>query len=168
MNRKQLEHLLRASGSVAATQDLIVVGSQAILGAFPEAPPELLISMEADVYPLHEPEKADLIDGSIGELSPFHETFGYYAHGIGPETAILPKDWKTRLIKVANANTGGITGWCLSPADLAISKLIAGRAKDFHFVRTMLAAGLVARAAIVDLLGELPAAEANAVRTRLD
>ncbi len=34
--------------------------------------------------------KADLIDGSIGELSPFHETFGYYAHGLGPETAALP------------------------------------------------------------------------------
>lgn len=168
MNRKQLEHILRASGSIASTQDLIVVGSQAILGAFPDAPPELLVSMEADVYPLHEPEKADLIDGSIGELSPFHEAFGYYAHGIGPETAILPRGWKARLIKLSNANTGGVTGWCLSPADLAISKLIAGRAKDLQFVRAMLAAGLVARLAIVDLLGELPAAAADTVKTRLD
>jgi len=168
MNRTQLEHLLRASGGVAAIQDLIVVGSQSILGAFPEAPPELLVSMEADVYPLHEPEKADLIDGSIGELSPFHETFGYYAHGIGPETAILPNRWKSRLVKVANANTGGITGWCLSPADLAVSKLIAGRAKDFQFVRTMLTAGLVPRTAIVDLLVELPAAVAATVSARLD
>jgi len=44
------------------------------------------------------PEKADIIDGCIGELSPFHETFGYYAHGIGPETAVLPAKWKTRLV----------------------------------------------------------------------
>jgi hypothetical protein len=100
MNRKQLEHIIRAGGSVAAVPDLIVVGSQAILGAFPDAPPELLVSMEADVYPLHGPEKADLIDGSIGELSPFHEAFGYYAHGVGPDTAVLPSAWKARLVKV--------------------------------------------------------------------
>jgi hypothetical protein len=35
--------------------------------------------MEVDVLiPEHE-EKADLIDGAIGELSPFHHTYGYYA-----------------------------------------------------------------------------------------
>ncbi len=28
--------------------------------------------MEADVYPKNHPERSDLIDGSIGELSPFH------------------------------------------------------------------------------------------------
>lgn len=95
----------------------------------------------------HEPEKADLIDGSIGELSPFHETFGYYAHGVGPDTAVLPMAWKSRLIKVANENTGGVTGWCLSPGDLAVSKLVAGRAKDLHFVRTMLSADLITHAA---------------------
>jgi hypothetical protein len=47
----------------------------------------LLTSQEADIYPLGDPAKSDLIDGTIGELSPFHETFGYYAHGVGPETA---------------------------------------------------------------------------------
>ncbi|MBM3890127.1 MAG: hypothetical protein FJ388_13515 [Verrucomicrobia bacterium] len=91
MNRRQLEHVLRASGSIVGCRDIVVVGSQAILGAHPDAPPELLASIEADVYPLDAPEKADLIDGCIGELSPFHQTFGYYAHGVGPETAQLPK-----------------------------------------------------------------------------
>jgi hypothetical protein len=46
--------------------------------------------MEADYFPVDHPERADLIDGSIGELSPFHGTFGYYAHGVGPETALRP------------------------------------------------------------------------------
>jgi hypothetical protein len=86
MNRTQLEHVLRASGSISGCRELVVIGSLAILGAFPDAPYELLKSLEVDLYPLDAPEKADLIDGSIGELSPFHETFGYYAHGIGPET----------------------------------------------------------------------------------
>ena len=84
MNRRQLEHVLRAGSSLTECHDLVVIGSQAILGSFPEASPDLLVSMEVDVYPLDAPEKADMIDGCIGELSPFHETFGYYAHGIGP------------------------------------------------------------------------------------
>jgi hypothetical protein len=31
-------------------------------------------------------------------------------------------------------NTGGAVGWCLEAHDLAVSKLIAGRAKDLEFV----------------------------------
>jgi len=42
----------------------------------------LLRSCEADVFTFRNPKDADLIDGSIGEGSPFHETFGYYAQGV--------------------------------------------------------------------------------------
>ena len=39
--------------------------------ALPREPPaELLVSMEADLYPKNFPERADLIDGTIGEGSP--------------------------------------------------------------------------------------------------
>ena len=57
-----------------------------------------------------------MIDGCIGELSPFHETFGYYAHGIGPETAVLPAKWKTRLVRVTNVGKVPLPG--LLPSDL--------------------------------------------------
>lgn len=96
MTRDQLEHLLRASAGVlrdrgvATSGELVVIGSQAILGQFPSAPLQLLRSMEADIYPYHAPEFADIIDGAIGEGSAFHDTFGYYAQGVGPETAVLP------------------------------------------------------------------------------
>jgi hypothetical protein len=50
MNRRQLEHVLRASGSISGCQEIVVVGSQAILGAYPDAPPELLIAGVS--YPL--------------------------------------------------------------------------------------------------------------------
>ena len=107
MTREQLEHLLRASasilinsGSQSPTQELVVIGSQAILGQYPQAPVELLRSMEADLYPLREPELADAIDGAIGELSAFHDTYGYYAQGVGPETATLPAKWIDRVIPV--------------------------------------------------------------------
>lgn len=41
---------------------------------------------------------ADLIDGSIGEASMFHDTFGYYAQGVVESTARLPDGWQARLV----------------------------------------------------------------------
>jgi hypothetical protein len=63
MNRRQLEHLIRASADIADDDEIIVVGSQAVLGEFPDAPADLLVSNEADVYPRNKPERSDLIDG---------------------------------------------------------------------------------------------------------
>ena len=63
MTRQQLEHAIRAACEVAKDTELIIFGSQAILGQFPDAPPELRTSIEVDVQPLNHPEKVDLIDG---------------------------------------------------------------------------------------------------------
>ena len=145
----------------------MVIGSQAILGACPDAPEELLRSMEADVYPLDAPEKSDLIDGCIGELSPFHETFGYYAHGVDPGTATLPKAWRTRLVPVGNENTGGTVGWCLAPVDLAVSKLAAAREKDVKFVGSMIRSGILTESAVAGVLVELEPKDAAWVKKML-
>jgi hypothetical protein len=155
MNVRQFEHILRACSGIVECREIIVVGSQSLLATHPDAPEELLRSMEVDCYPLDDPAKADLIDGSIGELSPFHETFGYYAHGVGPETATLPAGWRGRAVRLESENTGGAVGLCLSPADLAVSKLLAGREKDVEFVRQMLRARIVTEAALRSLATEL-------------
>ena len=161
MNIKQLEHILRASGSITGCREIVVIGSQSLLASFPDAPDDLLGSMEVDCYPVDIPSRADLIDGSIGELSPFHETFGYYAHGIGPETASLPAGWRRRVVRLESENTGGTVGLCLSAADLAVSKLLAGREKDIEFVRSMLGAGIVDAATIRSLTTELQPEQAS-------
>jgi hypothetical protein len=96
MTRDQLEHLIGAAAVIADDDTIVVIGSQAVLGQFPDAPEPMRVSEEADLFPLHHPERADLIEGSIGELSPFHQTFGYYAQGVAEETAILPEGWKDR------------------------------------------------------------------------
>lgn len=143
MDRRALEHLIRAAGDLADDDHLVVIGSQSILGKHPDAPRSLRESMEADLYPRTYPDRADLIDGAIGELSPFHSTFGYYAQGVGPETATLPAGWEERLVPVVNGNTRGVTGWCLEPHDLIVSKLVAGRDKDLDFAREALRTRLV-------------------------
>jgi hypothetical protein len=142
VNRKQLEHIIRAAADIADDDEIVVIGSQSVLAQHPDAPKELLVSNEADVFPRNHPERADLIDGSIGEGSPFHSTFGYYAQGVGEETAILPTGWKDRLVSIRNANTRGATGMCLDIHDLAIAKCVAGREKDFRFLRAAAAHGL--------------------------
>ena len=166
MTRDALEHLIRAAAVVTDTDDLIVIGSQSILGQFPQAPDELLVSNEADMFPRDRPERAALIDGSIGELSPFHEAFGYYAEGVGPQTAILPKGWRDRLIPVHNENTRGAPGWCLELHDLVISKLAAGRDKDRAYARAVARHGLADVPVLIARARGLP--EADGLRARVE
>ncbi|MBM3765719.1 MAG: hypothetical protein FJW32_10035 [Acidobacteria bacterium] len=154
MTRSQLEHIIRASAIIADSDEIVVIGSQAILGQFPDAPEELRISREADVYPLRHPERADAIDGSIGQDSPFDRTFGYHAHGVGPETAVLPRGWESRLVPVANENTHFVRGLCLEVHDLTISKLVAGREKDLDFARLVSQHGMVSVGLLHERLAE--------------
>ena len=124
MLRSELEHIIRASGDVAQDDEIVIIGSQSILGQFPNAPNRLLVSMEADVYPNHNPDLAEKVDGAIGEGSSFHELHGYYAQGVGPETAELPSGWKDRLVVVKNDNTNGIAGLCLEVHEMIQEKTI--------------------------------------------
>jgi len=145
MRRSDLEHLIRAAGRIAGERELVIIGSQAVLGQFPDAPVALLMSMEVALYPLSRPELADKVDGAIGEGSVFHQTHGYYAQGVGPGTATLPAGWRRRLVRVDNPNTGGYAGLCLEVHDLAISKYVAGREKDREFTRELARHGMTGR-----------------------
>ena len=145
MKRADLEHIIRAATTIADDQELVIIGSQAVLGQFPESPDEMCVSNEADVYPKNRPERWELIDGSIGELSPFHETFGYYAQGVEPDTALLPDGWQQRLVAICGPSTRGATGWCLEIHDLLVSKYVAHREKDRRFARAAIRHGMVNR-----------------------
>lgn len=170
MKRADLEHIIRAAADIAADDEIIVIGSQSILGQFPDAPPELLVSVEADVYPKNHPERWELIDGSIGELSPFHSTFGYYAQGVEPGTAVLPRGWESRLVTVRNPNTRNATGFCLEIHDLALSKYVAGREKDRVFLRATARHHLTQKDVLIQRLAETTADDERRafVRERID
>jgi len=158
MRRSELEHLIRAASAITDQYEIVVIDSQSILGAVPDAPASPLQSMEADLYPLHRPDLADLIDGTIGELSPFEDRFGYYPQGVGPETAILPAEWETRLVKIQNANADLKIGYCLEPHDLAAAKLAAGRDKDRDFAQVLLQHDIVQTQTLLQRIGLLPLA----------
>lgn len=101
--------------------------------------------MEADIAPKNKPELGALIEGSIGELSPFHGTFGYYAEGVEMDGVTLPQGWQDRVVVVQNENTRSAKGLCIEPHDCAVSKLFAGREKDVAFVSSLLRHKMVQR-----------------------
>lgn len=145
MNREQFDHGIRAAASVLGVIELLVIGSQALHGSLPDRlPEEAARSVEVDIVPFDDDggTKADLLDGSIGEASMFHETFGYYAQGVGPHTAVLPEGWRDRLVRYVEPSSG-VVAWCLEPHDLWISKAIAGRPKDAEFCDALIRSHLV-------------------------
>ena len=156
MTREELEHIIRASGVITDQYEFVIVGSQFMLGLVPNPEPVFSVSMEADIYPLLAPELADKIDGAIGEGSQFHQTYGYYAQGVGPETALLPKDWMRRVHRVQNENTDGRVGYCLDVRDLFMAKAAAGREKDREFCAALLAHGYVMPGQLLDLVTLMP------------
>lgn len=156
MRRQDLEHIIRAAADVTGDSEIVVIGSQAILGEHPDAPRRLLLSPEADIYPLHRRDQVDEIDGALGEGSMFHDTHSYYAHGVGAETATLPVGWEERLVSIRNENTRQATGLCLEKHDLVLAKLAAGREKDHRFVADALRARLVDPGILMGRLESMP------------
>lgn len=163
MRREDFEHVIAAAANITGEDDFVVIGSQAILGSHPAAPDAMLRSLEVDLYPLRSPKRADAIDGALGDGSQFHRTFGYYAHGVGPETAKAPTGWERRLVKAAvPARVGSRrspVAWCLEVHDLVLSKCAAGRERDWEFAADALGAGLVQGDVLLARIADLPVGE---------
>jgi hypothetical protein len=170
VRREEFEHVIAAAAEVSGEREIVVIGSQAILGSVPDPPKTMLFSMEADVYPLHAPEKAEEIDGTLGDGSSFHGMYGYYAHGVGPETAVAPVGWEERLVRVEIpprvGQTSGATALCLEVHDLVLAKCVAGRERDREFARDAVAADLVRTEELMRRIDDLPEPPADRERIR--
>lgn len=169
MRRDQLEHAIRTACQIIGATEVIIIGSQAILGTYRETeiPRQATVSAEVDVLPIASTNAeiahlSDLIEGAAGELSPFEQLHGFSLDGVDLETAALPNGWRDRLIKVQNANTAAPSGhpqyigWCLDKEDLCAAKLCALREKDREFVQSLLRARLVDANTIAARLAAIP------------
>jgi hypothetical protein len=99
MRRDQLEHAIRAACQIAGLTEVIIVGSQAILGTYTEdeLPFYATRSAEIDVLPIADDtgqiaRLADDIEGIAGEFSPFAELHGFSIDGVDLQTSALPYD----------------------------------------------------------------------------
>ena len=68
----------------------------------------------------------------------------------------LPAGWQGRLIRIETPATMGAVGWCLEPHDLAVSKLAAGREKDYSFVEAMVRRRMVSVELVIGRLTNTP------------
>ena len=161
MNRTQLAHLLRSAARIAGDSEVLVVGSQAILGLLDEdeLPAEATASMEADVAFFDDADraKADEVEGGIGEFSTFHEEFGYYAEGVHLDTVVLPDGWRERLLKPELIDAEPAKALFLEPHDLVASKLVANRSKDLVFASALVDADLIDLDTLLERIYALPA-----------
>ena len=160
MNREQLAHVLRAAAQLVQDPDIVVLGSQAILGSYSEGelPVETIMSMEADLAFRDDADerKSDQVDGLIGEDSQFHATYAYYAQGVSIATATLPTGWEERVVPYDRRDADPSRAVCVDAHDLVLSKLVAGREKDFEFTTSLLRAELVDEDVLLERAGDLP------------
>jgi hypothetical protein len=161
MTREQLAHVLRAVSKLTGDPDVVVIGSQSILGSYPEdeLPPEATGSMEVDTTFLDDPggAKSDLVDVNIGELSGFHHEFGYYPQGVSINTGVFPAGWKDRLVTYETRSSEPGRGLCLEPHDCVLAKLVRFDEKDQDFAAALVRAGLIDLDILADRVGTLPA-----------
>jgi hypothetical protein len=176
VNREQLAHVLRAASNIVDDPEILVIGSQSLLASYDEdeLPFEATASMEVDLAYFDDPDesKADLVDGAIGELSAFHESFGFYAQGVSVHTAVLPDGWRDRVVRWSNDSTGRAHAAFLEPHDCVVSKLVAYRHKDRAFGEALLRTGLIdidtLRHRVDHLPGDLDPRVKRALRGWLD
>src|SRR6185503_19612760 len=145
MKKHQLDHVLRAAGRITGEKQFVIIGSQSLHGKHPDLPDDIVQSAEVDLIAKGNVARTEWLN-AIGEDSPFHESFGYYADPVDEKTATLPKGWKSRLVALPVAEAGNVVGLCLDPHDLAISKYVARRPKDLEFTRALARRGYTRRA----------------------
>jgi hypothetical protein len=174
LRKRDIAHLLRAAAGVTGRRAFVMIGTGAVIARLKTVPLDLMSTREIDIYAEGAEDAdaiADLIDGTLGEGSPFDATFGYYVHGIGESTACMPSDWRARAVQVTLPNVAGITCLCPDPDDIALSKICAWRDKD----KTWLIAGvrtgvldLAAMASRAALVSNAQAPAAQEIERRID
>ncbi len=167
MKKQQLDHVLRAAGRITGEKSFIIIGSQSLHGKYPDLADDIVTSAEVDLIAKGNVSRTEWLN-AIGQDSPFHEQFGYYADPVEEGTATLPVGWRGRLINLPPGDTGGVRGLCLEPHDLAIAKYVARREKDLTFNRALCSRGILTRKRLLQLLDKTPLDEEVRERIRHD
>lgn len=171
MTREQFAHVLRTVARIAEVHDILVIGSQSILGSYPEdaLPPEATGSMEVDTAFFGDTDgaKADVVDVNLGEFSEFHDEFGYYPQGVSVTTGVFPEGWRERLVSFEGPGTEPGRGLCLEPHDCILAKLVRFDEKDVRFAYALVRAGLIDLDTLESRVDTLPAHPAVIDRIRV-
>jgi hypothetical protein len=169
VNREQLFDLTERVKLVAGVELPVIVGSQSLYGVTPHVPDIVRRSVECDFLLLAAgPPAFRAVIEQIGFASSFQETHGYYADAVGLATVVLPPEWQDRLAPLIDEN-GILRAYCLEVHDTCVSKLLAGREKDFAFIKELLDRGLADMETLIEragLVADMP--QRDALTPRLE
>ncbi|WP_285240882.1 DUF6036 family nucleotidyltransferase [Arthrobacter sp. G.S.26] len=166
MLRSDLGPAIAAAAAIIQHPRVLVMGSQSLLGSFPEdqLPVSVTMAGRVAIAPFgtgNDDALADQLSYEAGESSEFHAANGFYLEGARPRTAILPRGWENRLVPFRSA--GEATGLCLDPHDLCAAKLMVHRPNDLELVRALVELELVAPETLAERLAAIqPDAHADA------
>lgn len=143
MRKSDLFELIAAIRSLAPDELPIIVGSQAVY-LVTNFPPEIVrASIECDFLLTGGKKQTRVeINKKLGVFSQFQIEHGFYADALGLGTVVLPTGWHERLQSLEDEN-GNIIAKAAEIHDIAVSKLIAGREKDFAFLKELFSHGYV-------------------------
>lgn len=143
MKKSDVIEAIKCMDILLGESDVLVVGSQSLHGAHPDVPDEILYSREVDVVLGTKARLGNWLADVVGAGTPFDIERGYYIDHVylKDDFPILAKGWRDRVVK--ETIDGKIAVSYLSPEDLVIAKLAAGREKDITFVAGMVSRKLV-------------------------
>ena len=147
MKKAEVEDAIASLWVLVRDHQPIIIGSQSLHGKFPDVADTILYSREVDVILPNKTKLAAWISDVVGEGTPFDVDRGYFIDHVvtTPNLPILAEGWKERAISEKFYYDGSPQGTVLylSPEDMAISKLGAGREKDFVYVSELLKKGYI-------------------------
>lgn len=134
MRKLDLFKLIQKVNEISSEEKPIIVGSQAIHAIAEELSEIAQKSIECDfLFTFGKSEIRAKINKKLGVFSKFQLEHGFYADALGLATVVLPTNWQERLQPLFDERNKTVA-YCVEIHDIAVSKFIAGRDKDFQFL----------------------------------
>lgn len=140
MNLNHIHHVLTEAKKITSHTDYVIIGSLTALGLNVAPPDEMVRSIDVDLYPKDDPDRAGEIAAIIGQGSAFEDEFGYYVDAVSPDLPTLPYNWQERFVI---HDFGNVKALFLELNDAAISKYARGEIRDRIWIQEGLKAGLL-------------------------
>ena len=169
MKKKYLLDLVHRVSQLTSIATPVIVGSQSLFAITDDVPDAVRDSIECDfMLASGGIEAIQVVNETLGIISEFSAAHGYYADGLGLATVVLVPGWEDRLQPLIDQE-GQVVARCLELHDAAVSKLMAGREKDFDFISALLDRELVSIETLMEraaLIQNAPSAAALLPRLR--
>ena len=135
MKRPLLDELLRAVEQITGERELVMIGSPALHAVVADAPAEVVMSRECDLLFDESDPVVEVIDASLGPDAERAAELLVHVDTVSSSFPFLAPGWERRLVPFGPMAPHVR---CLEIHDLVLSKLAAGRLKDYELIAVLL------------------------------